>query len=67
VLELVKWSFTLPIVAILLSLAARWVASIFHSIFEITVPAISGHRDDELFMPRGHAEIARLRPRNYVR
>jgi hypothetical protein len=41
VLELVKWSFTLPLAAILLSSPARRVANIFHSVFKTTVPEIS--------------------------
>jgi hypothetical protein len=66
VLELVKWSFALPIAAILLCLAARLVASTFHSIFTTTVREISTDRDEELFITRGHAEIGRLRPRCHV-
>ena len=65
-LELVKWSFALPIAGILLSLAARCVASTFHSIFTTDVGGISADRDEALFIPRGPAELARLRPRSHV-
>jgi hypothetical protein len=41
VLELVKWSFTLPFAVILLSWPARRVANIFHSVFKTAVLEIS--------------------------
>jgi hypothetical protein len=66
VLGFVKWRFALPLAAILLSLAARWVASTFHSIFKITVRGISVGQDEKLFIIRRRAEIARLRPRSHV-
>ena len=65
-LEFVKWSFTLPIAAILFTLALRGVACAFHSIFTTTVRGICADRDEELSIPRGHTEIARLRPRSHV-
>ncbi len=64
--ELVKWSFTLPIAAVLLSLTTRLVVGTCHSIFKTTVRAISADRDEKLFITRGHAEIGRLRPRSHV-
>ena len=41
--------------------------SIFDSILKTTNRLrISTGRDEELFIPRGHTEIARLRPRSHV-
>jgi hypothetical protein len=66
VLELVKWSLILPLAAILLGLTARGIASIFQSVFKTTVPGISADRGEAVFIPRSHAEIARLRHRRHV-
>jgi hypothetical protein len=64
--ELVKWSFTLPILAILLSLTVRWIVIAIHSILKTVTRGLGGDREAEMFRQFDPVEIARLRARTHA-
>jgi hypothetical protein len=65
-LDLVKWSFTLPMIAIMLALGARVASQTFQFIFKKTSDLFSGHQLPQGFTPHSCAEITRLRARTHA-
>jgi hypothetical protein len=65
-LDLVKWSFTLPMIAIVLALGAQLASSSLQFILKKTGDWLLETRQPEGFTRHSGAEIARLRARTHA-
>lgn len=65
-LELVKWSFTLPMAAIVLALAARAASGALQSLLKATNHPIVENRVRERLACHPRADIGQLRARTHA-
>jgi hypothetical protein len=65
-IELVKWSFALPILAILIGLGAHWIAVGAHMILTTADRTDSEDRHAEMFAKCGQAGIGCVRARTHA-